>query len=59
MLFYCIAIIALAIVDGIAGTFDEDAEIGLFSGLLALVAAAAFAGAFVLVANWPAPGTGH
>ena len=31
-----LAIVALAIVDGIAGTFSEEAEIGLFSGLFVL-----------------------
>ena len=36
MLFYFLAIVALAIVDGIAGTFSEEAEIGLFSGLFVL-----------------------
>lgn len=36
VLFCCLAAIALAIVDGIAGTFDEEAEIGLFSGLFIL-----------------------
>lgn len=36
ILFYCIAIIALVVVDGLAGTFSEEAEIGLFSGLFIL-----------------------
>jgi uncharacterized membrane protein YhaH (DUF805 family) len=36
ILFYCIALIALAVVDSIAGTFSEEAEIGLFSGLFVL-----------------------
>jgi uncharacterized membrane protein YhaH (DUF805 family) len=36
VLFYCLAIFALVIVDGMAGTFDEEAEIGLFSGLFIL-----------------------
>lgn len=36
VLFYCLAIIALAIVDGIAGTFSKQAEIGLLSGLFIL-----------------------
>jgi uncharacterized membrane protein YhaH (DUF805 family) len=34
MLFYFLAVVALAIVDGIAGTFNEEAGMGLFSGLL-------------------------
>jgi len=36
MLFYALAVIALAIVDGIAGTFSDDAGVGLFSGLFLL-----------------------
>lgn len=36
ILFYCIALVALVVVDGIAGTFSEEAEIGLFSGLFIL-----------------------
>ena len=36
VLFYVLAIVALAIVDGFAGTFSEEAEIGLFSGLFVL-----------------------
>jgi uncharacterized membrane protein YhaH (DUF805 family) len=36
MLFYFLAIVAMAIVDGLAGTFSEEAEIGLFSGLFVL-----------------------
>jgi len=36
MLFYFLAVIALAIVDGIAGTFSEEAGMGLFSGLFML-----------------------
>lgn len=36
VLFCVLAIVALAIVDSIAGTFSEEAEIGLFSGLFVL-----------------------
>ena len=36
VLFYVLAIVALTIVDGLAGTFSEEAEIGLFSGLFVL-----------------------
>ena len=36
VLFYFLAIVALAIVDGIAGTFSEEAGMGLFSGLFVL-----------------------
>ena len=36
VLFYCLVIVALAIVDGLAGTFSEEAGIGLFSGLFVL-----------------------
>lgn len=36
VLFCLLAIVALSIVDGIAGTFDEEAEIGLFGGLFIL-----------------------
>ena len=36
VLFYCLALVALAIVDGITGTFDEEVGIGLLSGLFAL-----------------------
>jgi uncharacterized membrane protein YhaH (DUF805 family) len=35
-LFYCIAIFGLVVVDVVAGTFSEELEIGLFSGLLIL-----------------------
>ena len=36
VLFYCLAVIALTVVDGIAGTLEEEAGIGLFSGLFVL-----------------------
>ena len=36
VLFCLLAIVALSIVDGIAGTFDEEVEIGLFGGLFIL-----------------------
>ncbi len=36
ILFYCIALVALAIVDVIAGTYSEEAETGLFSALFVL-----------------------
>lgn len=36
VLFYCLLIIGLSIVDGFAGTFEEEAGIGLFSGLFVL-----------------------
>jgi uncharacterized membrane protein YhaH (DUF805 family) len=35
-LFYCLAFIALAIVDGVAGTFEEESGVGLFSGVFIL-----------------------
>jgi uncharacterized membrane protein YhaH (DUF805 family) len=37
ILFYLLAIVLLSIVDGLAGTFNEAAEIGLFGGLFVLV----------------------
>ena len=36
VLFYVLVIFVLVIVDGLAGTFSEEAEIGLFSGLFML-----------------------
>ena len=36
VLFYCLLIIGLTIVDGFAGTLEEEAGIGLFSGLFVL-----------------------
>jgi uncharacterized membrane protein YhaH (DUF805 family) len=36
ILFYCIALVALAIVDVLAGTYSEEAEMGLFSALFVL-----------------------
>jgi len=36
VLFYFLAIVALAIVDGVTGTLDEEAGIGLLSGLFVL-----------------------
>ena len=36
VLFYCVAVVALAIVDVVVGTYSEEAEIGLFSGLFML-----------------------
>ena len=36
VLFYVLAIVALAIVDEMIGTFSEEAEIGLLSGLFVL-----------------------
>jgi uncharacterized membrane protein YhaH (DUF805 family) len=36
ILFYCIALVALAIVDVLAGTYSEEAELGLFSALFVL-----------------------
>jgi uncharacterized membrane protein YhaH (DUF805 family) len=36
VLFYVLAIVALAIIDGITGTFSEEAGIGLLSGLFVL-----------------------
>jgi uncharacterized membrane protein YhaH (DUF805 family) len=36
MLFYFLAFVALAIVDGVTGTLDEEAGIGLLSGLFVL-----------------------
>jgi len=36
ILFYCIAIFVLVVADVIAGTFSEEAEIGLFSGIFVL-----------------------
>jgi len=36
VLFYCLAIVALVIVDGITGTLNEEAGIGLLSGLFVL-----------------------
>ena len=36
ILFYCIALFVLMVVDVLAGTFNEEAEIGLFSGLFVL-----------------------
>lgn len=36
VLWYCIAIIALAIVDGITGTLDENVGLGLLSALFAI-----------------------
>jgi uncharacterized membrane protein YhaH (DUF805 family) len=36
VLFNFLAIMVLAIIDGLAGTFSEEAEIGLFSGLYLL-----------------------
>lgn len=36
VLFYCLAIVAFAIVDVIVGTYDAETGIGVFSGLLVL-----------------------
>ena len=36
ILFYCIALFVLVVIDLVAGTFSEEAEIGLFSGLFVL-----------------------
>ena len=36
VLFYALAIVALAIVDGVVGTFSEEIGIGLFSGVFVL-----------------------
>ena len=36
VLFYCLALIALLLVDGVFGTLNEEAGIGLLSGLFAL-----------------------
>ncbi len=37
VLFYCLALVALVIVDGITGTLDEEAGAGLLGGLFVLV----------------------
>jgi len=37
VLFYCLALVALVIVDGIIGTLEEEAGAGLLSGLFVLV----------------------
>lgn len=36
VLFYCLALVALAIVDGLTGTFEVEVGLGLLSGLFAL-----------------------
>ena len=36
VLFYCLAMVALVIVDGITGTLEEEAGVGLLSGLFVL-----------------------